>query len=313
VVPRVDGPIAKVLVHDGDDVDRDQSLFQIDPVPFEIQLRAMQADLARDEAKLENAKTKEEHGRMVLADHFISQDDYTQLKTDLQSAQATVDADRAARDNAALQLGYTTIKAPVAGKLGHIALQVGNIVHASNQTPLTTLNVLNPIDVSFAVPEQYVGSLRAALAADTVPVHAATTDSEQKPLDLVGKLVFIDNAVDTATGTIRLRARFDNRARALWPGQFVTTTLPLSNDPNSIVVPNAAIQHGPSGTYFFVVNNQATAELRTVQVLRTTDTDAIVVGIEAGETIVTDGQSRLAPGDKVALRSVQQLASDSQK
>jgi membrane fusion protein, multidrug efflux system len=312
VVPRVDGQIAKVLVSDGQEVARNQPLFQIDPAPFEIQLRGAQADLARDEAKLENARTKAEHGKMILADHFISPDDYTQLKTDFDSAQATVDADRAARDNAALQLGYATIRAPVAGKLSHIALQVGNTVHASSQGPLTTLNVLDPIDISFAVPEQYVGSLRAALGGGTVEVHASTTDNEQKPLDLVGKLVFIDNSVDTTTGTIRLRARFENRTRALWPGQFVTTMLPLTNDPNSIVVPNAAIQHGPSGAYVFVVKSDSTAEQRAVQVLRTTDADAMVIGVESGETIVTDGQSRLEPGSKVAQRT-QQLASDLQK
>lgn len=312
VVPRVDGQIAKVLVQDGQEVTANQALFQIDRAPLDIQLRGAEAALVRDQAKLENARVRAEHGKMVLADHFISPDDYTQLKTDFESAQATVDADRATRDNAALQLEYATIRAPVAGKLGHIAMQVGNMVHASNQAPLTTLNVLDPIDVTFAVPEQNIGSLRSLLRAGASVVHAATSDDQGKEIDLTGKLVFIDNAVDPATGTIRLRARFDNRNRALWPGQFVTTMLPLTNDPNSIVVPNVAVQHGPTGAYVFVVTNDMKAEQRTVQVLRATDSDSMVVGVTEGEQVVVDGQSRLSQGSRVTLQP-EKLASDLQK
>jgi multidrug efflux system membrane fusion protein len=307
VVSRVDGQILKVLVQDGQEVAKDQPLVQVDPAPLAIQLRGAEAALARDQAKLENAQVRAEHGSAVMAQHFISADEYTQLKTDFESAKATVDADRAARDNAALQLDYATIRAPVAGKLGHIALQVGNMLHANVQTPLTTLNVLDPIDVSFAVPEQNIAPVRAALHAGKVDVHASVTDSEGGQRDLIGKLTFVDNAIDSATGTIRLRARFDNATRALWPGQFVTTSIALSSDPNAIVVPASAIQHGPAGTYVYVVDAQSNAEQRTVQVLRTTETDAMVIGVAVDEQVVTDGQSRLTSGSHVALSTPQRL------
>ena len=313
IVPRVDGQISKVFVQDGQNVKRNQPLFQIDTAPLQIQLRAAQATFARDQAKLDNARVRAEHGRAVLADHYISPDDYTQLKTDFDSAQATVDADLAARDNAALQLEYATIRAPVDGKLGHIAMQTGNMVHANSVTPLTTLNVLDPIDVTFAVPEQNIDSLRLARRAGT-EVRVTTADNTNaivsKHAEWVGKLTFIDNSVDAATGTIRLRARFDNSDRILWPGEFVTTTLPLSSEADSIVVPNVAIQQGPSGAYVFVIKDSA-AEQRSIQVLKTTETDSAVAGVAEGEQIVTDGQSRLNPGSTVSLQQRQRLAGGS--
>ena len=310
VVSRVDGPVSQVYVRDGQEVKAGQPLIQIDPQPLEIQLRAAEAALARDKAKLENARIKAEHGKEVLADRFISQDDYTQLRTDYESAQAVVEADHAERDNAKLQLDYATIRAPVAGKLGHIAMQVGNMVHVASQTPLTTLNVLDPIEVSLAVPEQNVAALRTAFHAGTVSVSAVAGDDGADRKELVGKLAFIDNSVDAATGTIRLRARFDNADRTLWPGQFVATTLTLAGASTSTVVPNSAIEEGPSGSYVFVVNNASRVEQRSVQIIKASERDTAVAGVQQGEQVVTDGQSRLAPNSLVTQQHGEHLAGE---
>ena len=302
VQTRVDGQIVKVLVQDGDEVRAGQPLMQIDPQPLSIALRMAQATLARDQSLLENARAKLHRGQEMVGQHFISDDDFTQLKTSYDGAVATVDADRATVDSAKLQLSYATIVAPVAGKIGHIAQQVGNMVHVAAQTPLTTLNVIDTVDVSFAVPARELNLVRGALAANPPPVQALVDGSGAKST-VSGKLSFIDNAADPATGTIRLRARFDNRSRALWPGQFVTVALNLPTDASSTVVPNAAIAQGPGGSYVYVIGKDFIAEQRTVQVLRSTASVSIVTGVEPGEQVVVDGQSRIAPDKPVTVRS----------
>lgn len=301
VQTRVDGQIVKVLVQDGQEVRAGQPLIQIDPQPLSIALRMAQATLARDAARLENTRAKMQRGQDLFAQKFISNDEFTQLKTDYDGAVATVDSDRATVDQARLQLDYATIVAPVSGKIGHIAQQVGNTVHAAAQTPLTTLNVLDTVDVSFAVPARELGLVRGALAGNAPQVHAVADGAADKPA-VNGTLTFIDNAADPSTGTIRLRARFDNHERALWPGQFVTVALNLP-DAASIVIPNAAIAQGPAGSYVYVIGKDSIAEQRTVQVIRSTAALTIVTGVEPGEQVVVDGQSRVAPDKRVTVRS----------
>ena len=297
---RVDGQIVKVFVADGQEVNAGQPLMQIDPAPLEIALRIAKATLARDEATLTNAKSKLDRGRSLLAQKFISQDAFTQLTTDLQFAQATVDADRAAVDNAALLLSYTMITAPVAGKIGRVTQQVGNMIRAVAQTPLVTLNVLDQVDVAFSVPQQQLELVRSTLAASRPQVRATTTGAAGERVETVGELSFIDNAADTLTGTIKLRARFDNQSRALWPGAYVNVTLSLPIEEKSIVVPSVAIGDGPNGAYVFVVS-ESIAELRGVQVGRVSDDWTIVTGVQPGEMVVVDGRSRLSPNARVAI------------
>ncbi len=308
VQPRVDGQIVRIFVADGAEVRAGQPLIQIDPAPYDIQLRIAQATLARDEARFENARTKEAHGRALLDQRFISQDDHAQLKSDLDAANATVALDRAAVDNAQLQLDYATIKAPVAGKLGVINQKVGNTVHANAQStttqpPLTTLNILDPVDVSFAIPEQQLGALRATLMAAPPEVDIAVNSGTAAPSRMTGKVSFIDNAADPTTGTLHLRARFGNASHALWPGQFVTVTLHIGVDSAATVIPAEAVENGPEGTFVYVVNAHDVAEQRMVKVQRTTDKWAIVSGVTPRERVVTDGQSRLQPGSPVALKA----------
>lgn len=298
---RVDGQITQVFAHDGDEVKAGQRLLQIDPAPFALQVRMAQAALARDRALLENARAKANHGATLETARYLSPDDYTQLKTNMDSAAATVDQDRAALDNAKLQLSYSTITAPVSGKIGHIAQQVGNTVHAAAQTPLTTLNVLDEVDVSFALPEQQLAPVRQAMLSSKAPLQVVATAVGQAVVPSTGALSFIDNAADPTTGTIRLRARFDNRNRVLWPGQLVDVLLKLPAAAPQLVIPASAVSENAQGSYVFVIKQDALAEQRPVSVLRTADDLAIVSGVRAGERIVTDGQSRLTPNAQVRV------------
>ncbi|HEU4486914.1 MAG TPA: efflux RND transporter periplasmic adaptor subunit [Povalibacter sp.] len=307
LLSRVDGQITQVFVRDGQEVKAGQKLLQIDPVPFELQVRMAQATLKRDEALLANARARADHGAELLKAHYISPDANTQLQTDLDTAQATVDQDRAALDNARLQLSYATISAPIAGKIGHIAQQVGNTIRASNETPITTLNALDTVDVTFALPEQQLAPVREAVATKkALQVTAAPVGADAH--SLAGELAFIDNAADPTTGTIRLRARFDNRTRALWPGQLVDVTFSLPADGASLVIPDTAVGENSQGHYVYVVRGDGTAEQRAIKLLRTSDDFAIVSGVKEGETVVIDGQSRLHPDAKVRIEPARQPA-----
>lgn len=300
---RVDGQITQVFVRDGQEVTAGQKILQVDPAPYGLQLRMAQATLARDEALLENARSKAHHGETLLAQHYLAQDDYTQLRTSMDVAVATVEQDRAALDNAKLQLSYTTITAPVAGKIGHIAQQVGNTIHVSGQTPLTTLNVLDTVDVSFALPQQQLAPVRTAIGGAHQSLSVTANAVGESGTQVTGDLTFIDNAADPATGTIRLRATFDNRKRELWPGQLVDVVLNVPSTQDALIIPASSVSENAQGSYVFVVNKSSVVELRPIKVLRTTDDLAIVSGVQAGEQVVSDGQSRLLPNARVRVQN----------
>lgn len=300
ILARVDGPIEKVFVADGQDVKAGEPLVQIDPEPLRIQVRMNEANLQRHVAKEEDAQAKETRGRALLDQHFISPDDYALLKSNLDSAIATVASDRAMLDQAKLQLTYTTIRAPVAGKIGHIALQTGNMLHAASTDPLTTLNVLDTVDVSFTVPERSVQAVRRAAEMHAATVTVTETDAPSAPIS--GALTFIDNTVDRQTGTLRLRARMDNKSHTLWPGEFVAVSLTIGSDSDATVVPSVAVQPGPKGPYVFVVRQDSSIEQRAVQVTRVANDLTLVGGVQAGERVVVDGQSRLTAGMHVSAR-----------
>lgn len=299
---RVDGPIVAVGFKEGDDVVKDQVLFEIDPHPLQSQLRQAQAALQRDEAQLAGARLQVRRNEELLKKNFISKDAYDQIKTSEDVYLATVAVDQAVIHSAQLQLEHCTIRAPIAGRTGRILMQEGNLVKANDTNPLVVIDQISPIYVSFSVPEQNLAEIRDRMGMAPLPVVATARDGGEPLGD--GRLTFVDNAVDAATGTIRLKATFQNEDRKLWPGQFVTALLTLREQPDVLVVPSQAIQTGPQGSYVFVVKSDMTAELHNV-VLGGGDEKEIIVaeGLSAGDEVVTEGQLRIVPGAKVFLRA----------
>ena len=302
VKARVDGQIVEVGFREGQEVRKDSVLFRIDPRPYEATLRQAEAVNARDVAAREQARAQERRYKDLLEKNFISNDAYAQYRTNAETAAAVADASQAAVDNARLNLEYCTIRSPIDGYTGRIQIQIGNLVKANDAPPLVVLNQVHPIYVTFAVPEQTLPAIRGYLAKGPLTVDASSSASGK--LLASGALVFIDNAVDASTGTIKLRARFANRDNALWPGQFVNTSLKLYDQKDAIVVPAAAIQTGPDGQYVFVIRPDMTAEIRKVAIDRTDGDNAIIAsGLQADEMVVTRGQLRLGPGAKVSTGS----------
>ncbi len=298
---RVDGQIVKVSFIDGQEVAKGQTLFEIDPRPFQAMLLQAQAALARDKAQLERARTQEERYKDLLQKGFISPDAYAQFRTNVDTAEATVRADEGMVENARLQLEYTTIRSPINGRAGKILIQDGNLVKANDTVSLVVINQIAPVYVSFAVPEQYLGPIRKYMAAGKLAVVSRPADGSGSPA--TGTLAFIDNTVDTTTGTVRLRATFPNLDKALWPGQFVTTSVTLNEQHDAIVVPSTAVQTGPKGSYVYVVKPDMIAEMRDVTVERMDGAQTVIAkGLQAGEQIVITGQSRLVPGIKVSVK-----------
>jgi len=299
VKSRIDGEIVSVAVRDGQNVTKGQLLFELDPRFLEAQLKQLEATQTKDEALLSNAESTERRYADLLSKKFISEEAYTQAKANKEAAAATVVADRAAVESARVQLSYTKISAPFDGRAGRVTLQVGNTVKANDTISMVVINRLEPIYVTFSVPEQYLPQLRSYGLGGNLEVRA-TPQGATGP-GPTGKLTFIDNAVDMQTGTIKLRATFANRDRQLWPGQFVSVTLTLREQPDAVVIPPDAVQNGPSGQYVFVVKPDMTAEVRKIVVDRNEGSYTVVAkGLEPGETVVTSGQLRVVPGAKVA-------------
>lgn len=299
---RVDGQIVAVKFKEGQEVRRGEVLFQIDARPFASALKQAEANALRDAAARDQARSQERRYKELLEKNFVSKEAYAQIATNAQTAEATARASEAARESARLNLEYCTITAPIDGFVGKVLLQVGNMVKANDVISLVVINQVRPVYVSFAVPEQTLADIRRYMAATSLDVAVSSSDAEHKPL-ATGKLVFIDNAVDSSTGTIKLRGSFENRDLALWPGQFVTTSLQLYEQKDALVVPARAVQTGPEGEFVFVFKPDATAETRKVTVARN-EGDLVVVaaGLRAGEKVVTRGQLRITPGAKLVER-----------
>jgi multidrug efflux system membrane fusion protein len=299
---RIDGEVAAVRVKDGQDVAKGELLFKLDDRYLQAQLKQLEAAEARDRALLANAISLEKRYKDLLSKGFVSEEAYTQARTSREAAEATVAADHAAVETARVQLSYTRLHSPIAGRAGKVMLPVGNNVKANDTAPLVVINQLAPIDVSFSVPDRYLDEIRAFSAKRSLRVRAAAQGAEG--LEAVGQLTFIDNAVDAQTGTIRLGATFANADGRLWPGQFVTVRVTLAEQTDVVVIPSQAVQNGPKGQYVYVVKPDSTAELRDVVVERTEGEQAVVAkGLEAGESVVTTGQLRVVPGGKVAPRA----------
>jgi multidrug efflux system membrane fusion protein len=298
VKARVDGQLVSVHFKEGDEVRKGSVLFEIDPRPFAASLKQAQANLLKDKALYDRASQQEKRYKDLLGKNFISPDAYEQVRTNAETAAATVSADEAAIENAKLSLEYCTIRSPVTGYAGRIQIQQGNLVKANDTNPMVTINQVVPIYTSFAVPEQNIADVRKYQADGELKVAASFANSAHPPV--AGRLSFIDNTADATTGTIKLKAEFPNTDKALWPGQFVNVVLTLHEQKDAIVTPSAAVQSGPTGQYVFVVKPDSTVELRNIKIARAEGDDTVVEsGLRAGDQVVIVGQLRLAPGTKV--------------
>jgi multidrug efflux system membrane fusion protein len=301
---RVDGQIVEVNFKEGQEVKKGAVLFRIDPRPFEAALRQAEATLARDTAQREQARSQERRYQDLLDKNFVSKDAYAQYRTNAETATAVAEASKAAVDNARLNLEFCTIRSPIDAFTGKIQIQIGNLVKANDTNPLLVLNQVRPIYVNFAVPEQNLSAIRNYMAKGTLSVEAQPPNSNIPPAS--GSLIFVDNAVDATTGTIRLRGVFPNKDNALWPGQFVSTSLTLYEQKNALLVPSQSLQNGPEGQYVFVVRPDMTIDMRRVTVDRADgDNTIITMGLKKGEQVVIRGQLRVSPGSKVTIAKPQ--------
>jgi multidrug efflux system membrane fusion protein len=298
VRPQVGGQVGDIHFREGDDVRRGELLFTIDAPELVAQLRQAEANFERDAALARNARREAARYAELLAEGFVSRSQAEQLEANAAAAVATMEADRAAVVNARVQVDHTNVRAPIDGRTGRILVHRGTVVRP-DETDLVVINRLRPIEVSFAVPGQHLEAIQARRRQGPLEVEARLT-GDATPAR--GRLTFVDNRVDPATGTIQLKGTFPNDDVRLWPGAFVTTTLRLGIQPEAVVVPAPVVQSGQQGDYVFVVRADHTVEARPVTVDRRVG-DAIVIakGIRAGETVVTEGQLRLAPGVAVEI------------
>src|SRR5579872_1802661 len=302
VKSRVDGQIAEVKISDGQAVKTGDVLFILDTRSAEAQLAQAQAALAKDKAQLENARRDVARFKPLTEKEFVSRQQFDTAQTTAASLEATLLADQATVDNFKVQLTYYTIRSPMDGRVGTITLKTGNAVKAQDTISLVIINQIKPIYVSYAVPQRELPGIRAAMSGGTVPVQATVPGDPGKPI--TGKIFFFDNQIDPTTGTISLKAIFDNADERLWPGEFVNVSTTLRTDTDALVVPSSAVQVGQNGSYIYVVKADNTVELRPVTVSRTLGSESVIAkGVNADERVVTDGQLRLTNGSRVEVRT----------
>ncbi len=297
---QVTGRLAQVHLAEGQDVDKGQLLFTIDPQPFQVTLDQASAILARDTAQANNAQVQAERYDNLFKRGLVPRDQYETQVAAAAALKATTAADEAAVAAARLNLEYTRIVAPAAGRTGALLVHEGDLVQANVNTPLVVINQMAPIYVSFPVPGKALDDIRRFQGTGALVVGARTSGEQEG--EETGKLTFIDNAVDPQTGTIKLKATFGNAARRLWPGQFAEVMLQMREEPRALVVPSVAVQAGQQGSYVFVVDD-GRAQMRPVTVTRVVGDESVIgSGLAAGDVVVTDGQLRLTPNARIAQR-----------
>jgi multidrug efflux system membrane fusion protein len=299
---QVTGTITRVAFQEGNEVQQGQLLFQLDARPFQAALEQAAANLAKDRAQLVNAQQQVARYRQLVQNDLATEEQFDQLKANADAAEAAVSADSAAVQTARLNLEYATIRAPIAGRTGNLLLREGNLAQANGAMPLVVINQIRPIAVSFAVPQKYLDDVQRYNAGHALDVEVRPTEDSTATLD--GRLTFINNQVDTATGTIQLKATFQNAARTLWPGEFVTVRLVLNVERDALTIPSQAVMSGQNGTYVYVVNPDGTARAQDVTEGRALDNYVVIAqGLTAGQHVVTDGQLRLVPGARVEIKT----------
>lgn len=311
VKSQVDGRVESVHFQEGQDVKKGDLLFSIDSRPFEAAVQQAEANLARDQALLKNAKAQAQRYEALFKSGIVSKDQYDQFNTNEASLEATVKADQAALETDKIQLGYCSIYAPIDGRTGNLMVHSGNTVKSGDAT-LVVINQISPIYVDFSVPEQHLPEIKKYQAQGNLQVQAIVPQDEDHPEE--GKVTFINNTVDNTTGTILLKGTFPNPDKRLWPGQFVNIVLTLTAMHDAVVVPSAAVQTGQQGQYVFVVKGDGSVEIRPVvpgTVLA--GEEVIEKGIQSGERVVTDGQLMLYPGAHALIRNASPAASGGQR
>jgi multidrug efflux system membrane fusion protein len=298
---QITGELMSVNFKEGDEVKEGQVLFTLDKRPFEAALKQAEAQLQKDIAQAANAKAQSTRYQDLLQRGIATHEQVEQMTTQSASLDATVEADRAAVQSARVQLDYATIDAPISGRTGLLQVHKGNLVRANDTMPIVLINRITPVYVVFAIPEAMLPQFKKYVAARTIRVEARAPNDTGAPS--IGRIDFIDIAVDATTGTIKIKGTFANEDRRLTPGQFVNVTVTLATDANATVIPTAAVQSGQQGTYVYVIKADKTVELRPVSIARTHGDDSIVgTGVKPGETIVLDGQLRLIPGSRVSIK-----------
>ncbi len=305
VKSRIDGEIAQVHFEEGQEVKNGDLLFSLDDRVARAQLQQSEANLERDRAQLRRFQLEVARQTGLANRGIAPAQKLEDVMTSEAVFEATVRASEAAVETARINLNFTTIRAPITGRTGSVALKGGNVVKAVDTvptvTPMVTITQLRPIYVTFMVPERHLDSLRAALVSGRLPVVVTVPSSPLNPI--AGQLTFVDNQVDAATGTISLKATFANDNARLWPGQFVNVTVTLGVQANAVSVPSTAVQVGQNGPYVFVIKPDSTVELRLVRVDRTlTNKTVIAEGLATGERVVVDGQLRLTNGTRVTVQ-----------
>ncbi len=307
---QVTGELKAVNFAQGEDVQAGQVLFTLDHRPLEAALNQAEANLARDTAQAANALVIAQRMDDLVERGVGTREQRDTARTTAAALDAVVGANRAAVENAKVQLQYATIRAPIAGRTGALMVHTGNLVRANDQLPLVVINQVSPIYVSFGVPEALLPDLRRYMAMRDLEVEALPPNEEIAPA--TGRITFVDNQVDQTTGTIRIKATFPNGNRRLWPGQFVNVRVRLAVDARALVVPSVAVQAGPEGQYVYVVKDGTTVEMRAVEVARTAGSETILKqGVKPGETVVTDGQLRLTPGSRITIKGEKPEKADS--
>jgi multidrug efflux system membrane fusion protein len=298
---RVTGEITQVHFREGQEVKKGDLLFTIDPRPYQAALDEAQARLERDTALLAKAEKDAERYSQLVQGDYVSADRYEQARSTADALKATVAADKAQVESARLQLSYCYIRSPFTGRTGSLLVKQGSMIKANEDTGMMDIAQIQPIYVSFSVPEQNLPAIKEYMAQGPLKVEAVPPEAAQPPEE--GTLTFIDNQVNRQTGTILLKGTFANTEKHLWPGQFVNVVLTLTTRPNATVVPAQAIQVGQQGQFVYVIKPDLTVEPRPVVISTTLDGEAVVEkGLTPGEQVVTDGQLRLMPGAKVEIK-----------
>jgi multidrug efflux system membrane fusion protein len=301
VQAQVGGTLDEVTFQEGDDVQPGQVLFRIDARPFEAALRQAEAALVRDSAQAQSAQREAERYKALVDKDYVTKSQADQVDATAAALKATVVADHATVDNAKLNLNYTTIRAPIAGRTGRLLVRQGNVVRP-NSDALVVINQLHPILVRFPVVQHDFPAVHRRYAAGNTPVRVVTADSGT--VAEAGSLAFLDNAVDSLTGTVTAKARFVNQGNVLWPGEYVRVSLELAIEANTVAVPTRAVLAGQQGSYVFVVGDDKVAKVRPVSPGRVVgEFTTIAVGIKPGEQVVVDGQSRLTPNAHVDVKA----------